>query len=235
MVTERNIALYLYNNHFCLKWKSEKVSFNQANRKVKDIFQIVDNFTTEEIVNSHFKYDFIPNKIEVHLTNFIVYALETNTTDRAGPYYISFYRLNNLAGRYNRDLSPYEKEKRKKNKFVFDDDDCIIKALKFLLKIKGEERKVKNKNVEKYLQLNPHNGSQFDKWIILNILPCDKRIVDIIKNGKGINSLRVSNGYIQNNKKLIPQYLIFRCGMTHLNYSIKTRKNIYFTKRFNKN
>ena len=29
-VTERNNALYIYNNHFCLIWKSEGVSFNQA-------------------------------------------------------------------------------------------------------------------------------------------------------------------------------------------------------------
>ena len=29
MVTERNIALSLHNNHFCLIWKSENVSLNQ--------------------------------------------------------------------------------------------------------------------------------------------------------------------------------------------------------------
>ena len=29
-VTQRNIALFLYNNQFCLIWKSEGVSFNQA-------------------------------------------------------------------------------------------------------------------------------------------------------------------------------------------------------------
>ena len=34
-------------------------------------------------------------------------------------------------------------------------------------------------------------------------------------------SLKVFNGYIEKNKKQIPQYLIFRCGMTHLNYSLK--------------
>ena len=29
------------------------------------------------------------------------------------------------------------------------------------------------------------------------------------------------NGYIEKNKKQIPQYLHFRCDITHLNYSIK--------------
>ena len=43
------------------------------------------------------------------------------------------------------------------------------------------------------------NGSGFDTWIILNILPCDKHIVDIIKNGKGIISLKIFNGYIAKN------------------------------------
>ena len=42
-VTDRNIALYLYNNHFCLLWKSETVSFNQTVKELKDNFKIVDN------------------------------------------------------------------------------------------------------------------------------------------------------------------------------------------------
>ena len=33
-------------------------------------------------------------------------------------------------------------------------------------------------------------------------------------------SLRVFNGYLQNNERQIPQYLIFRCGMTQLTFSI---------------
>ena len=41
-----------------------------------------------------------------------------------------------------------------------------------------------------------------------------------IKNGKGTISLKIFNGYIRKNKKQIPQYLIFRCGVTHLNYSL---------------
>ena len=57
---------------------------------------------------------------------------------------------------------------------------------------------------------------------ILNNLRCDKHIVgDIIKNGKSIIELKVFNGYIEKNNKQIPQYLHFRCGMTHLNYSLK--------------
>ena len=84
-VTNRDSALYLYNNQFCSILKSQGVSFNQAVQELKDNFQIVDNFITEENVNCYFKYEFIPKKKESHLTNFITYDLETHNTDRATP------------------------------------------------------------------------------------------------------------------------------------------------------
>ena len=151
---------------------------------MKDNFKKVDNFITEENVNSHFKYEFTPKKIESHLTNFVVYDLETHNTDRARPYCISFHRLSKLVGRYNRDLTPYEIDKCKKDTIVFDGVNCVGNALDFCLKLKGEERRDNNKIVENNLQLHAHNGSGFDAWIILNNLPCDKHIVDFIKNGK---------------------------------------------------
>ena len=68
---------------------------------------------TEENVNSHFQDEFKPKEIESHLTNFIVYDLETHNTDRARPYVFCFYRLSKLAGLYNRFLTPCELEKCK--------------------------------------------------------------------------------------------------------------------------
>ena len=91
--------MFLYNNHFCLIWKSENVSFNEAIKELKDNFKIVNNLKTEENVSSHLKYDFILKKIETHLTNFIVYDLETHNIDRARPYVFCFYRLSQLAGK----------------------------------------------------------------------------------------------------------------------------------------
>ena len=140
-------------------------------------------------------------KIESHLTNFLGYNLETHNTDRTRPYNMTFYRLSKIVGRYNCDLTPYEIEKCKKVFLVLDGDNCVSNASDFLLKFKGEERKVINKIIEYNLQLHAHNGSCVDTWIILNNLPCDKNFVDFFKNGKGIISLRVFNGYIQNNKK----------------------------------
>ena len=97
-VTNRDSALYLYNNHFCLIRKSEGVSFNQSIKELKNNFKMVDNYITEEKVTSRFKYEFIPKKIEYHLSNFIVYDLETHNTDRAKPYVFCFYRISKVAG-----------------------------------------------------------------------------------------------------------------------------------------
>ena len=145
--------------------------------------------------------------------------METHNTDRAKPY-VFFYRLSKLAGRYNHDLTKYEKEKCKEETIGFDGDDCFMNALDFCLKLKGEEREdAKNKFFEYNLQLHAHNGSGFDTWIVLNNLPCDERTVIIIKNGKGIIELKIFNVYIGN--KQIPQYLHFRCGIIHLCYSLK--------------
>ena len=188
-VTNRDNALFLFNNHFCLVWKSEGVSFKQAVQELKDNFKMVDNFITEENVISHFKYEFTPKKIESHLTNFIVYDLETYSSDRARPYNMTFYRLSKIAGRYSRDPTPEELQKSIKDTIAFIGDDCINNALDCLIKFKGDERKVNNTIVEYSLQLHAHNGSGFDTWIILNNLPCDEHIVNIIKNGKGIISL----------------------------------------------
>ena len=110
---------------------------------MKDNFKIVDNYITEENVNSHFEYIKKPKKNESHLTNFVVYDLETHNTDRARPYVFYFYRLSKLAGRYNRDLTHDERQNCKKDTIAFDGDDCVEKALDFCLKLKGEERKVK--------------------------------------------------------------------------------------------
>ena len=220
-ITNRDIALYLYNDHFCLIWKSQGKSFKDTIQELKDNFKIVDNYITEENVNAYFKYEFIPKKIKSHLTNFIVYDLETLNTDRDKPYKMTIHRLSKIAGRNYRDPQPQELQKSIDDSIAFSGDNSINDALDFLLKLKGEERNVNNKIVEYNLQLYAHNGSGFDSWIILKNLPCDRHIVsDIIKNGKGIffKYLTVTS---KKNKKQILQYLHFRCGMTHLNYSLK--------------
>ena len=63
--TERINALFLYNNHFCLIWKSEGVSFKQAIKEMKDNFKVVNNYITDENVESHFEYVYKPKKMNL--------------------------------------------------------------------------------------------------------------------------------------------------------------------------
>ena len=189
------LPLSLYNNHFCLIWKSENVSFKNATEELRDNFKKVDNYITEENVNSHFEYKYNSKQIESHLTNFIVYDLETRNRDRARPYVFCFYRFSKLDGRYNRELTSDEIDRSKKDTILFDGDNCVEKALDFCLKLKREDYKDKKGKVSKYnVQLHANNGSGFDTWIVLNNLPCDERIVNIIKNGKIIFELKKLNG-----------------------------------------
>ena len=156
------------------------------------------------------------------MTSFIVYDLGTHNTDRERPYVICFYRLNELAGRYNRDLTHDEGQKCKKDTIAFDGDNCVETVLDFCLKLKRVERKDNNNKILEYsLQLHAHNGWGFDTWIVLKILSCDKRFVNNNRNGKGIIELKLSNGYFETNRKQKPQYLHFICGMTQLNFSFK--------------
>ena len=57
-----------------------------------------------------------PKKIKNHVTNFIVYIVETynDKNIKATPFCITLYSLTKLAGKNNHDLSPYEYENCKK-------------------------------------------------------------------------------------------------------------------------
>ena len=92
--------------------------------------------------------------------------------------------------------------------------------LDHVLSFKGEPKKVENKIVEYNLSLIAHNGSGFDSYVVLNNLPQWRSVVKLIKNGAGIISLKIFNGYVDQNKK-IPQYVHFRCGRVHNNKSLR--------------
>ena len=138
-VSNRDSALYLCNNHFCLIWKSQGKIFKDAIQELKDNFKVVDIYITEENVNAYFQYEFTPKKIESHLTNFIVYDLETHNTNRARPYNMTIYRLSKIASRYNRDPTKEELQKSINDTKAFSGDNCINNAL---IKIKRRRTKI---------------------------------------------------------------------------------------------
>ena len=165
-VTERNKVLYLYNDQFCLIWKSEAVSFKNASDELRSKSKRVNKYVTDENVRNYFKYEHKPTKIEHQLTNFIVYDLETYNTNRARPYCVSPYRLGKIASIYNRDLTPESIKKVKKKDTIVFHENCITKLLDYILKLKIEPGK-KNRVVEYEIQMHAHNGSGCDTWIIL--------------------------------------------------------------------
>ena len=65
----------------------------------------------------------------------------------------------------------------------------------WIVKFKGESRKVEGKNVENELQLLVHNSSAFETLTALNNLPTWRSVGTFIKLGKGIISFKVFIGY----------------------------------------
>ena len=64
-----------------------------------------------------------------------------------------------------------------------------------------ENQKFKNKLVEYNLYLIAHNGSGFDSYVVLNIIPQWRSVVKIVKNGAGIISLKIFNSCVDQNEK----------------------------------
>ena len=91
--------------------------------------------------------------------------------------------------------------------------------LDYVLQYKGEPKRINNKLVKYNLYLIAHKGSRFDSYVVLNNLP-QWRTVKLNKNGSGIVSLKIFNGYVDQNKK-ISQYVHLRCGLLHIKDSLK--------------
>ena len=92
--------------------------------------------------------------------------------------------------------------------------------LDHFLSFNGETKKVKNKIVEYNLYLIAHNGSGLDSYVVLKNLPQWRSVVKLIKNGAGIISSKIFNGYVDPVKK-IAQYVHFRCGRVHINQKLR--------------
>ena len=94
--------------------------------------------------------------------------------------------------------------------------DCIIEMLDHVSSFKGEPKKIRNKiNEYNRFYLIAHNGSGFDSYVVFNNLPQWRSVVKPIKNGAGIISLKIFNGYVEEKKK-IPQNVRFGCGRVHI-------------------
>ena len=108
-ITGRNTAIKILNNQFCLIWKSQNFSLNQAiENELKLNFKVVDNVISDKHVKSYIKYEYKPKNVQSQLTNMVVFDLETFNIDKAVPYASCIYRLSKLSGKYNRDITQRE-------------------------------------------------------------------------------------------------------------------------------
>ena len=219
-LTQRNTALKIHSIHFSLIWKSNGIHFDKTIKELKDNFEVVDNVISDKLVKTFIKYDYKPKKIKSPLTIIVVYDLQAFRKIRAVPYCSCMYQLSKISGKYHRDISEQEYQKCLDDCVVFKGTDCINEMLDHDLSFKGEPKKVNNKIVEYNLYLIAHNGTGFDSYVVLKNLPQWRSVVKLIKDGAGIISLKIFNGYVDQNKK-IPQYVHFRCGRVHINKSLK--------------
>ena len=176
--------------------------------------------TSDKHVKSFIKYEYNPRKVKSPLTKIVVYDLETFKKIRALHYCSCIYRLSKISGKYHRDISEQAYQKCLNDCIVFKGTNCINEMLDHVLSLKGEPKKVKNEIVEYSLSLIAHNGSGFDSCVVLNNLPRVRSVVKLVKNGAGIISFKLFNGYVDQNKK-IPHSVHFRCGRIHFNKSLK--------------
>ena len=225
-ITQRYIALKMHNNHFCLIWKSNGVSFDRAIKELKDNFRVVDIVFSDKHVKSYIKYEYKPKKVQSQITNMIFYDIETFSTIKCVPYANCFYRISKISGKYYRDISEKECQKCLNDCFVLKGLDNINKLLDYVLQYKGEPKRIDNRIFKYNLYLIAHKGSGFDSYVVLNNLPQWRTVVSLIKNGSGIVSLRIFNDYVDPVKK-IPQYVHFRCGLLHIKDSLKNIGKIY--------
>ena len=141
----------------------------------------------------------------------VVYDIETFKTDRVVPYANCIYRLSKISGKDNRDITEQESEKLEKVRIVFRGLDNRNELLDYVLHIKGEQKN--QKKVKYNLHLLAHKGSSFDSYVVLNNLPQWRTVVSLIRNGSGIVSSKIFNGYVDPVVK-IPQCSFLMCIVT---------------------
>ena len=66
-LTQRDTALKIHNNHFCLIWKLDSIGFNQVmENELKPNFKVVDNVISDKHVESFIKYEYNPKNLNLH-------------------------------------------------------------------------------------------------------------------------------------------------------------------------
>ena len=65
-ITQRDPALKIHNNHSCLFWKSNGISFDKAIKELKDNFKVVDSVISDKHVKSFVIYEYKAKKFNLN-------------------------------------------------------------------------------------------------------------------------------------------------------------------------
>ena len=193
--------MFTHINHFCLIWKSKGISFNQAiKNELKPYFKAVDNVISDKVVTSFNKNEYKPKKVQSPQTNTVASDLETLNKIRAVPFCSCINKLSKISVKYHRDLSEQEYQKCLNDCVILKGTDCFKDMIMFYRS--REKLKSQKKIVESNIYLIANNGIGFDSYILLNNLPQWRSVVKLNKNGAGILSLKIVNGYVDEKKFL---------------------------------
>ena len=188
-ISQGNISMYIDNHHFCLIWKSNTISFDQAKAELILDFEVVDNVFCDKHVKSFVKKKYDPKKVPSPISKIFGYDLETYKKNRAVPYCSSKNKLCKISGKYNGDITEKNNQKCFNDCIIYKGSDCINETLDHILEFKREAKKINNKIVEYNLYLIAQNGSGFDSCVVMKNLPQWRTVVSLIKNGAGVVSV----------------------------------------------
>ena len=98
----------------------------------------------------------------------VVYDIESFNTIKCVSYANCIYRLSEISGQYNRDVTERENEKCRRGCIVFREVDNINEMLDYVLQFKGGAGRINNKIVKYTLYLFAHKGNGFIRYALSN-------------------------------------------------------------------
>ena len=132
-ITEKSISLYICTKSFSLIWKPNGTSFNQALEELNRNFKVFYIVKSDKHSKSFLEKKYDPKKVPSPLTNTLVTGLKPYDKDRAVPFCICIYKLNEFSGEYAQDMSEKGNQKGLNDCVVFNRSDCVNEMLDHVL------------------------------------------------------------------------------------------------------
>ena len=113
-VKQKNICVYIHNNHYCVIWKkNRKDSLLNGVDEIDKNFKYVKNKNNEDNLKQRILYRFPKHEPIDQLENVFLFDLEThNDQEFAEAYAAGLYDVNRLRDRWHRDLTNNEIRKK---------------------------------------------------------------------------------------------------------------------------